>query len=102
MAVRLSALRADRPLALEECLVLISVGGLVGPRAIVRLEGLGKIKSIEMIENRTRDPSYDECVAMSVTAADRRTRCTVCALLQLRAASRNVGVLSAHWICQLI
>jgi hypothetical protein len=40
MAVRLSALCADRPLSPERFLALISVRGLIDPKAIVQLEGL--------------------------------------------------------------
>jgi hypothetical protein len=49
MAVRLSALRAGK------FLVLISVTGWVDPRAIVRLEGLGQLKTNDLIRNWTRD-----------------------------------------------
>jgi hypothetical protein len=45
MAVRLSALHAGRPLPPGRFLVLISDRSLVDPRAIVRLEGLGKLKN---------------------------------------------------------
>jgi hypothetical protein len=45
MAVRLSALRAVRPLLPGRFLVLISVRGWVDPRAIVRLEWLGHLKN---------------------------------------------------------
>jgi hypothetical protein len=56
MAVRLSALRADRSLPPGIFLVLISVRGWVDLMAIVGLEGLGKLKkSNYLIWNRTRD-----------------------------------------------
>jgi hypothetical protein len=45
MAVRLSALRAGRPLPPGRFLILISVRGLVDPRATVRLEGLGQLNN---------------------------------------------------------
>jgi hypothetical protein len=45
MAARLSALGAGRSLAPGRFLVLIYVRGSVEPRAIVGLEGLGKMKN---------------------------------------------------------
>jgi hypothetical protein len=55
MAVRLSDLRAGRPLAPGRFLVLISVRGSVDSGAIVRLEGFGQFeKSNDLIGNRTR------------------------------------------------
>jgi hypothetical protein len=45
MAVRLSALHASHPLPSGRFLVLISLKGKVDPRAIVRLEGSGKLKN---------------------------------------------------------
>jgi hypothetical protein len=55
MAVRLSALRAGRPLPPGRFLVLISVRGWVDTRDIVRLEGLSQLKKIHLIGTRTRD-----------------------------------------------
>jgi hypothetical protein len=45
MEVRLSALRAGRPLPPGRFLILISVRGRVDLRAIVLLEGLGKLEN---------------------------------------------------------
>jgi hypothetical protein len=45
MAVKLSASRAGRPLPPGRFVALISVRGLVDRRAILRLEGLGQLKS---------------------------------------------------------
>jgi hypothetical protein len=51
MAARLSVLRAGRTLPL----VLISIRGRVDSRAIMRLEGLGKLEKIHLIGTRSRD-----------------------------------------------
>jgi hypothetical protein len=56
MAVRLSALRAGRPLPQEDSWYSFLLEAWVDPRAIVRLEGLGKLeKSNDLIGNGTRD-----------------------------------------------
>jgi hypothetical protein len=56
MTIRLSVLRAGRNLPPGRFLVLISVRDLVDSRAILRLDGLGKLKkSNYLIGNRTRD-----------------------------------------------
>jgi hypothetical protein len=44
MALRLSVLRAGRPLPPGRFLVLVSIRGCVNPRAIVHLEGLCQLK----------------------------------------------------------
>jgi hypothetical protein len=55
MVVKLSTLRAGRPLPPGRFLVLISVRGRVDPTVIVRLEGLGQLKKSNDIGNRPRD-----------------------------------------------
>jgi hypothetical protein len=55
MAVRLSALSAGRFLPPGRFLVLISGRGWVDPRAIVRLEGLGKLKKSTSSGTQTGD-----------------------------------------------
>jgi hypothetical protein len=49
VTVRLSALRDGHLSPPVRFLVFISVRGLIDPRAIVRLEGLGKLKNISSI-----------------------------------------------------
>jgi hypothetical protein len=55
MAARLSVLRAGRFLPPGKFMVIISVRGWVDPRAIVRLEGLGKLKKYTPSGTRTGD-----------------------------------------------
>jgi hypothetical protein len=58
MAVRLSALHASRPLPPGRFLVLISIRGWVNPRAIVQLEGLGKLKNPTLQYSNLRPSSF--------------------------------------------
>jgi hypothetical protein len=60
MAVRLSALRAGRALPAEISYGTHFCWRMSKPRAMVRLEGLGKLKKCnDLIENRTRGlPTY--------------------------------------------
>jgi hypothetical protein len=51
----LTQLVCGGPIPPGRFLVLISVGGWVDPRSIVRLEGIGQLKKIHRIGNRTRD-----------------------------------------------
>jgi hypothetical protein len=53
MAVRLSALRARHPQEYSRYSFQLQAEST--PRAIVRLEGLGKLKKIHLIGNKTRD-----------------------------------------------
>jgi hypothetical protein len=69
MAVRLSALHICRFLPPGKFLVLISVIVCVNPRAIVRLEGLGKLKKSTSSRTRTGDlpacsiiPGHNHCI----------------------------------------
>jgi hypothetical protein len=68
MEVRLSALRAGRPLPAGRFLELVSVRGRVDPRAIVRLEGSCQLKNHnDLIGNRTRDIPACSAVPQPIT-----------------------------------
>jgi hypothetical protein len=58
-----SALGAGRPLSPGRILVLISVTGWVDPRAIVRLEGLGKLKKKNPMTSSGIEPATFQLVA---------------------------------------
>jgi hypothetical protein len=60
MAIKLSASRAGSPLPPGRLLVLISVGGCVGPRGTGRLEGLSQLKKFS-------DPSACSIVPQPTT-----------------------------------
>jgi hypothetical protein len=80
MAVRLSELRAGRPLTPGRFLILISVSGLVHPNAIVQLEGLGELKNLMTLleiepatfrlvaqclnQIRDRIPTFSLCISL--------------------------------------
>jgi hypothetical protein len=64
MAVSLSILRAGPPLPPGKFLVLISVRGSVDPRAIVGLEGLGKLK--KKSTSTEREPATFRLVVLCV------------------------------------
>jgi hypothetical protein len=69
MALRLSALRAGRPLPQGRFLVLISARGRVEPRAIVRLEGLGQLKKKIQRSYREPNPRLPDCSIVPQTTA---------------------------------
>jgi hypothetical protein len=61
MAVRLSALRAGRPLSPGRCLVLISVRGRIDSRVILLLEWLGQLKIFNRLIIGTRSRDLPAC-----------------------------------------
>jgi hypothetical protein len=63
MAVRLSALRAYRSLFQEDLPVLMFVRVLLNPRAIVLLEGFGKLKNKHPVTSLGIDPTTFRLVA---------------------------------------
>jgi hypothetical protein len=61
MAVKLLTLRMGRPLPPERFLLLISFRGLVEPRAVVRLEGLGQLRN--PVTSPENEPTTSRLVA---------------------------------------
>jgi hypothetical protein len=66
IAMRFSAFSAGRPLPPGRFLVLISVRGWVDPRAILRLEGLGQLKS-PVISSRVESAAFRLVVPQPTT-----------------------------------
>jgi hypothetical protein len=89
--MRLSALRAGRPLVPGRFLVLISGRGWVDPRARVRLERLGELKKTnDLIGNRTRDlPAFS--IVPQPTTLLRARKCAINTLDKVRAYWQEIN-----------
>jgi hypothetical protein len=96
MAVRLPALRAGRPLPPGRLVALTSVRGWVDPRAIVRLEGLGKLKNVHLIGIRTRD--LPACNIVPLPSTLPRTPDRICVSHISLPVSRSNNCARANWI----
>jgi hypothetical protein len=110
MAVRLSVLRAGRPLPAGRFLVLISVRGWVDSRAIMILEELGQLKnSNDHIGTRTCDlpacgiisqPTTLSCWTLAVIVlnilSDERTGLSLMNMLALSSSVR-IAHIACYW-----
>jgi hypothetical protein len=99
MAVKLWNLGGGRPLPPGRSLILISVRVWVYSRAIVRLEGLGKLKKKHLIGTRSRDFPACSIVPQSTTLP--RARSCVMEWSYLCSYSNfkdNSRVLKALWV----